>query len=62
MSMGQDLTWCITSIADAHGNLLALQAVSADMRAVAYDWDGAARQALAHGFPNAARWVATERA
>lgn len=35
---------------------------SAELRAVAYDWDGAAQQALLHGFPNPARWIATGRA
>ena len=35
---------------------------STDLRTVAYDWDGAARQALAHGFPDTARWVASGRA
>ena len=79
----------IAVLADAHGNLLALQAVLADLRAqapdlvvnledlvtrgragawsaklraVAYDWDGAARQAMGHNHPNTARWVATGRA
>lgn len=38
------------------------RAWSAELRAVAYDWDEAARQALAQGFPNTARWTATGRA
>ncbi len=35
---------------------------SAELRALAYDWDGAARQARGHNHPNTARWVATGRA
>ncbi|MGX9964576.1 metallophosphoesterase family protein [Roseomonas sp. F4] len=34
---------------------------SADLRAVAYDWDRAARQALENGKPAVARWTATGR-
>lgn len=32
-----------------------------DLRAVVYDWDAAGRQALAHGRPDAARWITTGR-
>lgn len=35
---------------------------SAELRAVAYDWDQAAQQAMAHGRPAVARWTATGRA
>lgn len=35
---------------------------SAELRAVAYDWDRAARQAAANGRPAVARWTATGRA
>lgn len=35
---------------------------SVDLRAVAYDWDQAAKQAAAHGRPAVARWTATGRA
>lgn len=35
---------------------------SAELRAVAYDWDQAARQAQANGKPGVARWTATGRA
>ena len=35
---------------------------SAELRAVAYDWDRAARQADANGSPTVARWTATGRA
>ena len=52
----------VGAVADTHGNLLALDAALAELRAVAYDCDGAALQALAHGFPNTARWTATGRA
>ncbi len=34
---------------------------SAELRAVAYDWDRAARQAATHGQPAVARWTATGR-
>lgn len=35
---------------------------SVDLRAVAYDWEAAARQALENGSPAVARWAATGRA
>lgn len=35
---------------------------SAELRAVAYDWDRATRQAAANGRPGVARWTATGRA
>ncbi len=35
---------------------------SAELRAVAYDWNGAAQQAMGNNHPNTARWVATGRA
>ncbi len=34
---------------------------SADLRAIAYDWDRAAQQALTNGRPSVARWTATGR-
>ena len=35
---------------------------SAELRAVAYDWDQAAQQAMANGRPAVAQWTATGRA
>ena len=34
---------------------------SAELRAVAYDWDRAAQQAQMNGKPSVARWTATGR-